>query len=361
MNPSRSYVEAVGRLRGALPAAHRNAFAQKIMDSRDEVLARFGPVFRLEHIPELAEEEVKAFLRFDNNKHWTTLHRQGNRICADMAVLREALGRLVDETNPLPERLVHAVDSVHGLGKGIVTAMLLVAYPEKYGVWNNVSEGALRDLGIWPVFQRGESFGHRYERVNDVLVRLAAELDIDLWTLDAILWFVGQPDHIGGKTEPPPPRAVTDLVGMQGFGLERHLHEFLRDNWDNTDLGREWALYTEQGDPEAGYEFPCDVGRIDLLARHRTKPEWLVIELKRDQTGDATVGQVLRYIAWVRRHLAEPGQAVRGLVIARQADTGLLYALDAVPDVGMQLYEVTFHLRPAPSPGNTPAEADSGE
>ncbi len=357
MNRSTSYVEAVGHLRGALPGAHRSASAQEIIDSCDEVLARFGPVFRLEHIPELAEEEVKAFLRFDSNKHWTGLHRQGNRICVDMDVLRHALAQLLDETKPLPERLVHAVESVRGLGKGIATAMLLVAFPEKYGVWNNVSEKALRDLGVWPVFERGESFGHQYERVNDVLTHLGTELDVDLWTLDALLWFVVQQE----PAEPPSPHPPAGIAGTQRFGLERHLHEFLRDNWERTALGRDWTLYEEHGDPEAGYEYPCDVGRIDLLARHLARPQWLVIELKRDESSDAAVGQVLRYMGWVGRHLAEPDQEVRGLIIARQAELGLLYALEAAPSVNLQLYEVTFHLRPPPTLDDSSVEADSGE
>jgi hypothetical protein len=348
------YVEAEGRLRSTLAIAPNHPFVGDILVSREQVLARFGPVFSLEHIPQLAEEEVKAFLRFENNRHWTGLHRQGNRICADMDRLREVLVHLLDETQPLAERLNHAVNTVHGLGKGTVTAILLVAYPNRYGVWNNTSEAALRGLGVWPEFERGTSFGQRYEQVNAVLQALARELEIDLWTLDSILFLLGEGEP--GETVTPPPEpptsaVVTPVERRQAFGLERHLHDFLRDNWNETELGREWTLYAEQGDPEAGYEFPCDVGRIDLLARQRKGKDWLVIELKRDQSGDATVGQVLRYIGWVRRHLAQPGEAVRGMIIAGQADQGLLYAVSAVPDVDLRFYEVEFHLRNAPSPG----------
>ncbi len=95
------------------------------------------------------------------------------------------------------------------------------------------------------------------------------------------------------------------------FSLERHLHEFLRDNWSHTSLGREWQLYDEEGkEAEAGYQYPCGVGYIDLLAEHKDKPEWLVVELKRGQTSDSTVGQVLRYMGWVETYLAEPGETV---------------------------------------------------
>jgi len=42
----------------------------------------------------------------------------------------------------------------------------------------------------------------------------------------------------------------------------------------------------------------------------RTVPRWLVVEHKRNQTSDQTVGQLLRYIGWVKRHLAEDGDVV---------------------------------------------------
>ncbi len=87
------------------------------------------------------------------------------------------------------------------------------------------------------------------------------------------------------------------------------------------------------------------MGRIDLLAKHRSEPRWLVIELKRDRTSDRTVGQILRYIGWVRQEMAGEGERVEGLIIARQADDGLRYAVSAAPDVTVQRYEVDFRLR----------------
>ncbi len=355
-----SYADALGRLRAAMVEASKNRSYQEIVNSRDAVLARFNPVFSPEHIPQLEEAEIRAFLRDENNKHWTGLYRQGNSICANMDLLRQALGTLLDEIRPLAQRFDEAVSSVRGLGKAIASAILLVAYPDKYGVWNNVSEVALKRLGIWPDFRRGESAGQRYEQVNALLVRLSKDLGIDLWTLDALLWYYEfssqEPQRFEGETssEVQPREALS-------FSLERHLLEFLRDNWDHIELARDWMIYEEPGDPERGCEYPTDVGRIDILARHRSKPEWLVIELKRNQTADATVGQVLRYMGWVRHHLAKPGESVRGLIIARQIDQGLLYALSAVPDIELRCYEVTFLLHPVPKLGDALSSGDPHE
>ena len=82
-----------------------------------------------------------------------------------------------------------------------------------------------------------------------------------------------------------------------------------------------------------------------ILAKNKSKKKWLVVELKRSQTDDTTVGQVLRYIGWVRKELAEPKESVEGLIIAHEADKGLKYALAAVENVELLLYEVEFHLK----------------
>ncbi|MFO7776659.1 MAG: endonuclease NucS [Candidatus Hydrogenedentota bacterium] len=103
-------------------------------------------------------------------------------------------------------------------------------------------------------------------------------------------------------------------------------------------------LYQEDGDPEAGYEHPTGIGRIDLLAKHRNEPRWLVVELKRNQSSDKTMGQVLRYMGWVKQHLATDEQAVEGLVISRSRDEQLEYALSPVPNVTAKRYHVQFYL-----------------
>jgi len=80
-----------------------------------------------------------------------------------------------------------------------------------------------------------------------------------------------------------------------------------------------------------------------------------VIELKRNQTSDDTVGQVLRYMGWVQHKLASPGERVEGLIIARSPDLKLHYALSQVADVRVRTYRVEFSLHePATS------DADAG-
>ena len=334
------YQSALVKLRTLLVVAKGYPDYQKIVEARDVVLAQYGPVFKRETIASLTEEVFKSFLRFENNRHWSGLHRQGSRICSDMVKLRETLAVLVDEEKPIQERLDECVESIFGLGRAVLTSILLIAYPDKYGVWNNTSEGALRTLKIWPESRRGASFGERYGILNDLLDKLARDLGIDLWTLDALFWGVKTSD-----TLPPPFPAGPVEPGEQRFGLEVHLHDFLFDNWDRTELGHDWELFSEPDNPDAGYEFPTDVGEIDLLARHRReKRRWLVVELKREQTSDDTVGQILRYMGWVRQKLAGKDDQVEGVIIARTADERLRYAISELKHVSFLRYEVSFRL-----------------
>jgi len=228
----------------------------------------------------------------------------------------------------------------------VASAILLVARPDRYGVWNNRSEVSMKRLAIWPDFDRGESFGRRYVKVNQILLHLRDVLQTDLWTLDGLWWYLDEKES-GNLPSAEGSEAASFAASSeneQRFGLERHLHQFLRDNWDRLELAREWSLYQEPGDEEAGYEYPTDVGRIDLLAKHKDQPRWLVVELKRDQTSDQTVGQLLRYVGWVKRHLAKAGDEVQGMIICGDADDALRYALSTIPNVELRRYRVDFHL-----------------
>jgi YhcG PDDEXK nuclease domain len=351
---SGKHAVAVGQLRAAYAAFKTSGMYDRHVGSRDQTLARFQPIFSVDHIPTISADEFKSFLLVENNRHWSGLHRQGTRMCSDMTKLRRGLATLLAEDQPLAQRLDSAIDDVFGMGKNVASAILLVAHPDKYGVWNNRSEARMRQLEFWPSFERGDPFGERYVKVNQVLLWLRDALDIDLWTLDALWWFLDQSDPSAEDEEEKLVLAVnegstTPAGATQRFGLERHLHQFLRDNWGQIELSKDWAIYSEKGDEERGYEYPCDVGRIDLLAKHKREGRWLVIELKREQSTDQTVGQLLRYIGWVRHHLAGKDEPVHGMIICREADKALQYALHAVSNVELQLYEVEFRLKPTPA------------
>ena len=344
MTNTTNYEQALGKLRGFLSQAQSRQGFQDITSNRESVLARYQPAFQFDTIQSLPEETFRSFLYLENNHHWSGLYRKALRLCKNMSVLRNTLTVLLNPALPLAERWNKSVGGLNGFGKAVATAILIVSSPNEFGVWNNTSERALRTLKIWPDFPRGSTRGEKYEIINQLLNNLAKDLGLDLWTLDAILWGVIPQDDTDGimPTSEGPVESTSPLI--QAFGLERHLHDFLFDNWEQTSLGKEWALY----DDEAGYEYPTDIGYIDLLAHHRKRPEWLVIELKRGKSSDETVGQILRYMGWVKNQLAEKSDMVKGLIISREADEKLLYAISALEGVNIdvQTYEVEFNLNP---------------
>ena len=82
------------------------------------------------------------------------------------------------------------------------------------------------------------------------------------------------------------------------------------------------------------------MGRLDILAIDRDG-NYVVIELKAGEAGEKVCGQILRYMGWVKRELAE-GKSVRGIVVANSFDERVYYAAEAMPNVSLKQYQVRF-------------------
>lgn len=78
-------------------------------------------------------------------------------------------------------------------------------------------------------------------------------------------------------------------------------------------------------------------GRLDLLCQD-ADGNYVVVELKRTQGSDQVLGQVLRYMGWVKE--AHSTEKVRGIVIVAKKDQALSYALMAVPNVQVKEFKL---------------------
>jgi len=58
----------------------------------------------------------------------------------------------------------------------------------------------------------------------------------------------------------------------------------------------------------------------------------------------AVVGQIQRYMGYVKEELAEPGQDVRGVIIALDDDLRLRRALSVTNNIDFFSYKVSFSL-----------------
>tara|TARA_R110000744_G_scaffold380514_1_gene501617 strand:- start:18720 stop:19652 length:933 start_codon:yes stop_codon:yes gene_type:complete len=128
------------------------------------------------------------------------------------------------------------------------------------------------------------------------------------------------------------------------FAMEKHLEEFLVANWNQTELAQEFDIFQEDGEI-IGQQYQTDSGPLDILAVSRDRKRLLVVELKRGRASDVVVGQILRYMGYVQSEIAEPEQAVEGVIIALRDDPKLHRALQMVPSISFYRYEVSFKLR----------------
>jgi len=132
------------------------------------------------------------------------------------------------------------------------------------------------------------------------------------------------------------------------------LEEFIYRNWSNIDWGSALELY--QTDKHGGRRFPAGSWTIDFLARDRDTNDLVIIQLKRGDTSDSAVGELLRYASWVREKIASESQHVRGIIIAKKVDAALQYAVKNLAFVEVKTYEVDFHLSLKTSKAVTPPE-----
>lgn len=320
-------------------------------ESERKVINRYGPIFNPQNINNLTKEDFKSFLLIRNNLHWEGIHRQGNTITLDMKALKIYLRFLLNEKMSLKERLSSDfIDQggywVKGIGKAIMSAILLVVYPQKYGVWNSKSESALKKLNLFPRFLSKDSFADKYLKVNDALLDLAHKYNITLWQLDGVLGEMVGANAFGNiqseeevVEEEAREHGISDLVN---FGMESHLEDFLIANWEKTIFGKNYELIYEENDL-VSQQYQTSVGLIDILARARNEQSYLVIELKKGRSSDAVVGQILRYINWVKEHLAN-GKMVKGVIVVLDTDEKLVYSLKGLKEVSLYTYKVNFNL-----------------
>ena len=107
-------------------------------------------------------------------------------------------------------------------------------------------------------------------------------------------------------------------------------------------FGRRLRVY-ESTDRPYGRQFAIpDIGIIDLLVEDLDTHELIVIELKRDESEDKVVGQISRYMAWVRENLATAGQAVQGIICLGTSNEKLRLAASNIRGLEVFRYDLTF-------------------
>jgi restriction system protein len=154
------------------------------------------------------------------------------------------------------------------------------------------------------------------------------------------------------EIEPDVIAAVQTLEAIE-FALEDHLENFMVKNFDQI-FGSSLKLFVDE-DGQVGQQYSTtddegvEIGRIDLLATDPASGDLVVIELKKGRESDKVIGQILRYISWVKDNLCKPEQDVRGIVICSRADKKLRAAIKPVSNlIQAKEYVVDFKLTEPP-------------
>ena len=133
-----------------------------------------------------------------------------------------------------------------------------------------------------------------------------------------------------------------DDFGSRKFAFERDLQNYLVQNLGLLESGLK--LYEDEDGEFTGFEFPAGQRRIDILAVGGDGA-YVVIETKVSRAYDRVVGQILRYMGWIKENLA--GEApVRGIVVASKISEDLILATSSIENIRLVEYEISFSLRP---------------
>jgi hypothetical protein len=224
-------------------------------------------------------------------------------------------------------------------GTAAKTEMLNVMFPEKYGIWNDRVRRALKFLNLSNLFPdrafRTQIEGGDYVACNRILESLGHELqshglphvsffEVDLFLYSVFVDFAAKK----GTLEELPEDEIDEIP--PSISRETDLRDYLANN----------PQRIEKGLKLIGKEYATDIGSIDLLCED-PKGKLVVIETKKGRESDKVVGQILRYMGWLGKHMEKK---VRGVIVVNEPDERLEYALHATKDIQLKFYKVKFEI-----------------
>ena len=106
-----------------------------------------------------------------------------------------------------------------------------------------------------------------------------------------------------------------------------------------------YKLYEEDGEVVGQQYNTGSVGQIDLLCEDTSSGALVVIELKRGQQSDKAIGQLARYMGWVKDHLANDRE-VQGVILTPSYDERLRYAIKVLQGGRLLRYQTKFEVFP---------------
>lgn len=165
-----------------------------------------------------------------------------------------------------------------------------------------------------------------------------------IWTVSNITRYAEEIESLIAGNRPATLISTDETVEDPAtFALEKHLEDFLVQNWNQTELGKNYDIFQEWWEL-VGQQYPSDTWPIDILAISKDKKELLIVELKKWRVSDVVVGQIQRYMWYVQEELAENWQLVKWVIIWLDDDMRIRRALQVAKNIEFYRYQVSFKL-----------------
>ncbi len=110
----------------------------------------------------------------------------------------------------------------------------------------------------------------------------------------------------------------------------QHYQSLIHMNFSN--LFPNLKYFDEKQNTKKGQYDTQEIGIMDFLTIDEEENTFVVIELKRS-TSDKTIGQILRYMGWVKQNLSKNNQKVKGLIVGVSKDNKFDYALSMTSNI----------------------------
>lgn len=265
---------------------------------------------------------------------------------------RDVLLYLLDENIPIEERFTNVVTNngskhINGIGKGLASAFLMDFDAEKYCIWNNKTGMGFRALDWELPYKSSDEYGIKYFKIINQLKVLRDDigsgLSLNFDDIDNFLHWVAAEDE--GKI------AVKNILGVKSLSEagvyldapeEKYVQKFMEKNFDAVFSDLNLKLYEDNPD-QNGFQYVTPVGKLDFLTVDKTNGDFVVVELKIGKVHDAALGQIQRYMGYVKKEMAGD-KTVRGILLGEEIDDKTNYALLIAPTVEFRKYRLNIKI-----------------
>lgn len=177
----------------------------KRKEDKKSVFDDFGGKFSLENIDNIDFSDLDRFADFNENGHWTGLERQKRNIRENNTIgtVRTHLHSLLAEGRDIQIRINEAFKNLINFGPLLLTAILHIAYPEKYSVVNRPAVNALHKLNLIAHKTVNVTLQH-YTEYNKIVSDLVNKTGLDRWDIDWALFQIANDENEANEEIPQP-------------------------------------------------------------------------------------------------------------------------------------------------------------